>query len=186
MDNINTPEELFEFMSRKIEYGYLGKNGRVYHVNDTDFDSDWFSQYILQGKDKVLRTLSGNCWDQVELERNWFVKKGYEIKTIYEMVCLDYENEYPTHSYLIYKDDNKWCWFENSDYDNRGIKKFDSIDELFKYQYGKYLSLLGKYNITKEEIEKIVITEFDEPEDGISAEEYINHALSAKKINMEI
>ena len=29
MDNIKTPEDLLEYMSNNIEYGYLGKNGRI-------------------------------------------------------------------------------------------------------------------------------------------------------------
>ena len=184
MNNINTPEELLSFMSEKIDYGYLGKNGRIYHQSDSDFDSDWFLKYSLQGKDTLLKTLCGTCWDQVEFERNWFIKKGYEVKTIFEMVVLDYENNYPTHSFLIYEDNNKWCWFENSDDDNRGIHKFDTLDELFKYQYSKYINLLKTYNITSEEMEKIIITEFEELEDKISVEEYIQQVVNAKKLNI--
>ena len=59
------------------------------------------------------------------------------------MVKLDYNNNYPTHSFLIFKDkDNSWNWFENSDFENRGIHRFNSIDELLKYQYDKYLKFL--------------------------------------------
>ena len=33
---------------------------------------------------------------------------GYEVNTFYEMVVLDYNNNYPTHSFLTYKDNNKY------------------------------------------------------------------------------
>jgi len=183
MTDIKTPEELLDFMSNNINYGYLGKNGRVYHYDDLDFNLDWYEQYILESKNDLLKNLYGNCWDQVELERDWFLKNGYEIKTIYEMVKLDYDNVYPTHSFLIYKDKDCWYWFENSDFDNRGIHKFNTLDDLLNYQYKKYVEFLKSFNITDEELEKIIVTEFDKPKEHISAEEYLNHVINSQQIN---
>ena len=140
MDNINTPEELLDFMSNNFNYGYLSKTGHLYRFNDDNFDFDWFNEYKLQTADELLETKVGNCFDQVEFERDWFLKHNYEIKTIFEMVNLSYENDYQTHSFLVYKDkDNNWCWFENADYDNRGIHKFDSFDKLIDYEYKNIL-----------------------------------------------
>ena len=182
MDDVKTPEELLNFMSNKINYGYLGKNGRVYHYDDLDFNIDWYEQYILENKDDILENLYGNCWDQVELERGWFLKKGYEIKTFFEMVKLDYENEYPTHSFLVYKDNDYWYWFENSDFNEKGIHKFNTLEELLKYQYKKYVEFLITLNITNEEIGKIIVTDFEKPKEHISAKEYLNHVIGSKKI----
>lgn len=183
MTNIKTPEELLDFMSNNIKYGYLGKNGKVYHYDDLNFNLDWYEQYILENKDDLLKNLCGNCWDQVEFERYWFLKNGYEIKTIYEMVKLNYDNNYPTHSFIAYKDNNYWFWFENSDFVNRGIHKFDTFDALLNYQYKKYVDFLKTFNITDEELEKIIITEFNKPKDHISAEEYLNHVINSKQID---
>ena len=183
MDEIRKPEELLNFMSNKINYGYLGKNGRVYYYDDIDFNSDWFEQYMLESTDDLLKNLYGNCWDQVEFERDWFLKNEYEIKTIYEMVKLDYDNEYPTHSFLVYKDINDcWYWFENADFNNRGIHKFNSFDELLSYQYKCYVEFLKTFKITNKEIDKIIITEFEKPKKHISAEEYLNHVIDSKII----
>jgi len=179
----NNPQELLDFMSSNINYGYLGKNGKVYRFGDKDFDKDWENQYILQNEQELLENLCGNCFDQVEFERKWFLKHNYEIKTFFEIVKLNYKNVYPTHSFLIFKKDDKWCWFENSDTDNRGIKEFNSIDELLKYQYSKYLMLLEKYNITNEEKGKIELYEFDTVEEHSTSSEYLDHVLSSKKIN---
>lgn len=181
--DINTPEELLKYMSENINYGYLGKDGRVYHYDDENFNEKWHSEYVLQNKDSILKTRYGTCWDQVEFERYWFNKNNYEIKTIYEMVNVDYKNDYPTHSFLIYKENDTWNWFENSDFNNRGIHTFNSYKELIKYQYNRYLDFLKEFNIKKEEIDKIIMTEFTEPNDNINADEYINHVLSSKIIN---
>lgn len=182
MDDIKTPEELLNFMSNKINYGYLGKNGRVYHSDDSDFDKDWYEEYILESKDDILKNLYGNCWDQVELERYWFLKNGYEIKTIYEMVKLDYDNIYPTHSFLVYKDNDYWCWFENADFNNRGIHKFNTLDELLNYQYKKYVDYLKTFGIKNDEIKKIIVTEFDKPKEHISACEYLKYVIDSRNI----
>lgn len=183
MKKIDTPKELLHFMSKEIKYGYLTKNGKL---NNQENQMDWYEQYILQSKDEILNNRYGNCFDQVELERDWFKKHNYEYKTIYEMVLLDYKNNYPTHSFLVYKDDNKWNWFENADLINRGIHTFNTLEDLIEYQYNKYLELLKTFNITEEEKEKIIMVEFDKPKDNISAKEYLNHVLSSKIIRGEI
>ena len=182
VNDIKTPEELLNFMSNNINYGYLGKNGRIYHYDDHDFNLEWYEQYILENKDDILKNLYGNCWDQVELEREWFLKNKYKIKTIYEMVKLDYDNEYPTHTFLIYTDSDYWYWFENADFNNRGIHRFNSYDELLNYQYKKYVEFLKTFNITDDEIEKIIITEFDKPKEHISAKEYLDYVINSKLI----
>lgn len=182
MNNIKTPEALLDFMSKNINYGYLGKNGRVYHYDGIDFNEEWEQLYILESPSDILKNLYGNCWDQVEFEREWFLKEGYQIKTIYEMVKLDYDNDYPTHTFLIYKDNEYWCWFENADFNNRGIRKFMTIDELLNYQYKKYLDFLKTFNITNEEIEKIIMTEFDKPKEHINVKEYLEHVINSKEI----
>ena len=184
INNIKTPEELLYFMSTNINYGYLGKNGKIYHFDDPDFNSDWYEQSILQSKEELLKNLYGNCFDQVEFERDWFLKNKYEIKTIYEMIKLDYDNEYPTHSFLVYKEGNYYYWFENADFDNRGIHRFNSYNELLIYQYHKYVEYLKTFNISDDELDKIIITEFNKPKDHISVEEYLKHVTNSKIINI--
>ena len=43
--------------------------------------------------------MTGNCFDQTELERDWFTKNNYYVETYFEMVNLNYKNVYPTHSF---------------------------------------------------------------------------------------
>ena len=179
MNNIKTPEELLEFMSKNINYGYLGKNKHIYKPNDSNFNTDWYEEYILESKDDILKNLYGNCFDQVEFARDWFLNNHYEIKTIYEMVQLNYENNYPSHAFLAYKNDNYWYWFENADLNNRGIHKFKTFQELINYQYDKYLELLKTFNIKSSEINKIIMTEFSKPKKHIKASEYLNHVLNS-------
>lgn len=187
--SIKTPTELLEFMSN-IEYGYLTKSGKIYTINDADYQKSWYDNYILQDKSTILKTGVGNCFDQVELERAWFEDNNYQIKTIYEMVSLNYDNNYPTHTFLVYKDNNKWFWFENSFSKLRGIHKFDTLEELMSYQKDKYLELLEEYQITDIEHKNIIITCYNKPTPNISALEYIEYAVESSsfivKDNIEL
>lgn len=185
-EQVQTPKQLLEFMSHFIQYGYFSKNGKVYRENDPNFNKDWEDNYILENKENVLSTGVGNCWDQVEIERSWFLEHGYEIKTIYEMVSLSYENIYPTHTFLIFKDEKgKWNWFENADFQNRGIHTFSTIEELLHKQYACYISLLKTFSIREEEIHYIIMKEYNEPMVNSTVNAYIEHVVNSKSIVLD-
>ena len=180
-NNIKTPKELSEFMKKHITYGYLGKSGNIYHFNDEGFNEKWKDEYILENYIDVLNNKIGNCFDQVELERNWFNKNNYEFKTIYHQVMLDYDNPYPTHTFLVYKENESWYWFENAWEDMSGIHKFNTLDELLKYEYEENLKFLKTYNITQDEINKIQYFEYEKPNEHLSSIDYLNHVANLKK-----
>ena len=176
-EDIKTPQELYKYMDENIEYGFLGKDGKIYKSNDLEFDTKWLDYYILEKPEEVINNKIGICWDQVELERMWFEKNNFEYKTYFEMVNLDYENNYSTHTFLIYREDNKWYYFENADYDNKGIFEFNTIEELLEFQKEKYIIHLKEENIKDEELDKIIRVEYEKPNNHISASEYIEYVL---------
>jgi len=186
MDVINeiaTPRELLNYMSNNINYGYLGKDNKVHLWSDPDFNDVWHNEYVLENYDDVLRTKVGNCWDQVEFERTWFLSRGYKIMTFYEQVILDYDNPYPTHSFLTFNENDKWYWFENSDGSNRGIHEFNSLNELLDYQLARYrLFLKNNFNIKEEEINKIKLFVYYEPKYHSTADEYIDNIINGINI----
>lgn len=175
--SIGTPEELLEFMNQYFSYGYFGKDGRVFLPTDMDFDDSWYLNYQLQNVDNILETRIGNCFDMVEFERAWFFSHGYQIKTFFEMVRVDYINSYPMHSFLVYQKDTSWFLFEFSDIKHRGIFKFFSLSELLECQCSNYVSILKENSISKKELESIVLKEYCKPQYGISAEVYLKHVL---------
>lgn len=129
-NNIKTPEELFDFMNKYINYGFLGsKSGKLHTWDDSDYQSNFINDYALTSPNQVLENKYGQCWDQVELERDWFSKNNYKFKTLYIMFLFNHENNFPTHSYLVFERNNKWYWFEYSDEINAGIHEFDSYGE---------------------------------------------------------
>ena len=103
-----------------IKYGYLDINGNIHYVIDKDFES----LYTLQSPGETLNNKVGVCWDQVELERYLFDKENIKFNTYFIVYYSD--NICPTHTFLIYKIDNDYYWFEHSWEKYRGIRKYSS------------------------------------------------------------
>lgn len=166
---INTPQELLRFMQKNFHYGYIDKSNHA-HLK---FDSNWFNNYTLQIKDDMLKSKIGCCFDAVEFARNWFLLHNYKIKTVFEMVRLDYVNNYPMHTFLVYQNKNLWYYFEWADEENSGIYQFLTLDESLDFSYKLYLKHLINMGITNEEKEKIIRTIYSEPKKRYNAKSYI-------------
>ena len=78
-DNIDTPQELLDYMGNNIKYGFITKDGKKEFNNYSNF----YDECMVQTGKEVLITKVGTCWDQVELERMWFIEHGYNIKTYF-------------------------------------------------------------------------------------------------------
>lgn len=161
-----------------IKYGYMDRENNI-HIGD---DKKWFSNYKLQSKDELLTNMVGNCYDVVELLR-YFLEKDYKVETFFMMIALPYKNNYPTHSYLVYIDNNSYNLIENKFGLTEGIHKFKTREEVVKYQALSYLKLLkDNYNLTNDEEKNFIITSFKKPRSGISAATYIDKALSGPRV----
>lgn len=190
-EKVNTPEELMEFMNRRIIYGFHGTNGIDYTNDGSNVQSEIFNNalvnyYILANPDYLLTYALGQCWDQVELERDWFTKHNYEFKTNFIWFELDYENSYSTHTYLIYKDKNtnEYCLFEHADFNNRGIHKFKTYIDAVNFQKNKYIEYNKKQGneINNEILEHLHIYEYEQPIYGSNMMEFLDRILESKDI----
>lgn len=189
-DKVNTPEELQEFMDKHLKYGIYGTDNKVYENWDYDVNSEFQiacqTKYSLCDAKRYLQYGYGTCWDQVELERDWFTKHKYEFKTLFIWFLFEETNNYATHTYLIYKDKetNKYCYFEHSDYNNRGIHKFDTYKLAIQYQKEKHIeNNQNNGNIIDDNIlSHLKIYEFNQPKYGINMEEYLSNILNSNII----
>lgn len=154
----------------EIEYGYVDNN-KVRHTDDNNFIN---KDYILQSPQNVLKNKLGICYDQVELERYLLQKNKWEIKTFF-IKGYDKDNNCHTHTFLIYKKDNKYHWFEHSWNKYKGIHKFNNMELLLKDIKSKFIeSELKNSN-------NIELYEYKKPKYNISLEEYNNHCLNGVK-----
>lgn len=156
-----------------IKYGYMDIKGETH--NDAD---DKFSElYKLQSPQETLKNKIGVCWDQVELERYLFKKKNIEFKT-YFIVHYDIDR-CPTHTFLIYKDNNKYYWFEHSWEKHRGITVYNSELEALKDVKDKFVKdeLNNEYNYMN-----LYIYEYSKPDYGINVLEFYKHCENGNNI----
>lgn len=149
-----------------IRYGYMDIKNKIHDYADDDFSE----LYKLQTPQQTLENKVGVCWDQVELERYLFKKKNIKFKT-YFMVYYD-NDKCPTHTFLIYEDNNKFYWFEHSWKKYKGVTVYDSeLDALkdIKYKFVKE-ELNNEYDCMN-----LCIYEYSKPEYGINVLEFYKH-----------
>ena len=165
--------EIFKEMN-KIKYGWLDKNNNI-HIGDFDNFSD---NYILQSVEEVKNNGIGVCWDQVELERKYF-KNFDEVRTFF-IVHFD-GDKCPTHTFLTFKKNYKYYWFENSWEIFREIHEYDTINELLEDVKSKFI----KYELNNNyDNDNLFIFEYTAPESNISVQDFFKHCTSGKKIKI--
>lgn len=192
---IQNPIELFEFMEKYIKYGIHGTDGKNYRNDGSKESNERFQKasrmvYRLASPEYILKYCLGHCWDQVELERDWFAKHEYTFKTIFIWFQLDFPNTYSCHSYLIYQDKEtrEYCIFEHAAYPTRGIHRFKTYDEAIKWQYEKHIELNGKFGnkVGKEEIKYIHIYEYECPGYGVNNDAFYDNIIYNSKDITEV
>ena len=170
-NNVKNPNELLEFMDKNIKYGIYGIDNVVYDKwdasNNSEFQKACQTKYVLCDAKRLLKCGYGTCWDQVELERDWFINNV-------------------THTYLVYKDKKteKYCYFEHSDGANKGIKEFDSYKDAILYQMEKYIDFNRSVgNLINEDIlSHLQVYEFEIKKYGCSQYEYMENILNSKLV----
>ena len=181
--DIINPTELLEFMDNNITYGFVDDNNKIYSSkNYNEFQEGCRTKWKLSSPERLLDKKYGHCFDQVELERDWFSKNNYKFKTFFGIFELDYENPYFTHTFLIYEDNNMFYTFEHADQNNRGIREYSSYENAINSQIKNLIKSNREYNNLKdEELSSLHIYEYDKLEYGISMYEFVDRIVNNKK-----
>lgn len=181
---VSTPSELLGFISNNIKYGLYGSNKKLYDTSDLDaLELAETIYWRLSTPQNTLKYGYGTCFDIVELERDWFTKHGYEIKTMYITFLVDKVNSYPTHAYLLYRDKNSWNWIEAVDKANLGIHKYSSLEELITDQMTKHVRLTQRFNpLDQKTLDCLHIFEYKKPKYGIDSKEFTSFVKSSDEV----
>ena len=179
---LKTPEELLEYMKKNIHYGFVGYNGKKYYDMFSEEWNDWYTECYVQNGEEVIDSKIGTCWDQVELERVWFEKNHYHYHTFFIQFEVNKENNYPTHTFLIYEDGNFFYWFEHAFEAERGIHKFHSLDEAIEYVKAKQIEYTKLNNIeaSDEDMDCLVVYEYTKPKDHLGVDDYLDFVTTHK------
>lgn len=135
-NQFKTPEALLDWM-KDIEYGWCDKNGKKYIGSDYYGDIFW-KDYRLLLPEEVYKKKIGVCWDQTIFEKYVFDRQfSYETKMIFIQ-----QYKISTHTFLVYKTENEWLYFENSFNKYKGIhgpyKQISDIVKLVFKQMQEY------------------------------------------------
>lgn len=161
-------------LMENIEYGWVDFANNKHNEVDTSFSKD----YKLQSPSEVMKSKVGVCWDQVELERYYFKKTNYQVKT-YFIVHYD-NNRCPTHTFLVYQKNNKYYWFEHSWQKYRGIYEYDSLNDLLVDVRSKFITT--ELNNSYEE-NNLVLYEYSTPKPGLNVLAFYKHCESGQMIS---
>lgn len=172
--DVNTEEELLEFLNA-FEYGIMGE--KVYLYNEVHEHLD---EWKIKNVDTLIKEKVGICYDLVEIERDWFAKHKCHFKTIFLIFLLDYENPYPTHTFLAFEKNNKWYHFESADLFNRGIHEYSTFEELIESAKKHQISCA---NLEHSEIKNtLTVFEYDKPNLNESFLEFLDNIIEKGKI----
>lgn len=173
--DLKTPEELLKWMDC-IQYGYVTGSGVPIKWNDDDKQFD--QMYRLQTPDQLAKSKHGVCWDQCELEREWFEKHHYKFQTYF--IEIVGKNDTPSHTFLLYFDKGRVKWLEHSWHDMRGIHPYDSVQKALA-------DIIRKYKSDHKDIKgDLFITQYKKPAENIKTmKQFMQHCIDSDAVYEE-
>ena len=163
-----------------IEYGFKDEEGNNILTTDLKKWDDHFNDfYYLQTPEELLKSKCGVCWDQVELEREYFEKKNIPHKTYFVMLSDD--DMLPSHTFLTFEKDNICYWYEHSWNAYCGIQEYLSEEELLK-------DVMEKFRKSHPEVKKdapLYLYEYEKPKYHITCDEFYKYIETQKEIKTE-
>lgn len=173
----NEVNKIMEIM-QTIEYGFKDEQGINIITNQIKWDNEFYNFYYLLSPEELLTTKCGVCWDQVELERYLFEKQNIEVATYF--ICIYDGDNLPSHTFLTFKHDNKYYWFEHSWATYQGIHEYSSLKELLLDIKDKFIVSNSYVNSS----EHTFIYEYQQPKLHISCQEFYDYIETQKLVKL--
>ncbi len=171
--NYLEPPEIMELMDN-LSYGWLDENKNFYDSLDK---SNCANYKLLSPKD-IIKRGCGICWDQVEVERYYF-RNYFDVKTFF----LYYEDgvDDMSHTFLTFKLENKYYWFEHAWTHLKGIYTYDSMEKLLEDVKKKFISILFHDKLDSNNLHCFL---YKKPKIGLSVEEFYNTCKNGEEMNL--
>lgn len=134
--DLKTPDDLWHYMHENIKYGWTNKKGEFREYGDPRM----MEEYYFHSPEETVDRQSGLCGDQVLLEKMWF--DHHKIEN--HIVSFGFKDEKGKrigggHTFLVYKDNDKFYYFENAFMPCANIVEFDDFNELVGTAIAMYL-----------------------------------------------
>ena len=180
-EDVQSPKQLMQYLDENFEYGVINKKGEKFNDSSDNAFQKACKEWKLKPVAEIIKSGVGHCYDQTEIERDWFTSHGYMVKTFWVIACDKQNTSYGfSHAYIAYLENGKWYYFEHSSFPNKGIYEFDYIEELVNFQAQTQVKFAGSQHKPISGLYSVLTTEFDKPKDNITMKEYMNFVSNAK------
>lgn len=169
--DVNTPEELMEFMNQYIKYGWIGKDNKIRIACMDDF----VEQYRMSTLEEVFEIGVGICFEQVALEQEFFNRQKIETKAY----CIF--TTHMCHAFLMYKNENMFYKFEHSSFKSRGIYSYKSENKLLN---AEIQSFCIRHHIKN--VEKLKVVQYDKIKEHSTIKDVEENFKQRENIIMKI
>lgn len=175
-EELKTPIELIEYMNKNIKYGFLDEYGNGYDLIEDEEAINYIDKWTMSTPLEVFENGYAMAFDQVEFERDWFNKNGYNNKTYAVIMNVSDEDEHAIHTFLVFLENGKWNLFENADGSNKGIYTFDFLNQAILFEVEKHIENNSSvYQLTDEMINSVRIFEYKQPEYGVDMNNFMSY-----------
>lgn len=175
--NIKTYQDLMKFFKKHMNYGFVYRN-KIFTQDNPNFQEEMNKFYKLRLKDDFIKSGYGVCWDFCELEREFFLSKNIPHECYFVESFVNRSQGGPTHSFLLFKENNNWFWFEFSWGDQRGIKKYNSKEAALEDVLSKHKKFCEQIG----HVSKVRLYKIDKFDKRLNAFEYVEKCINSKQI----
>lgn len=172
---INIEKEIEEFNNKlnNVSYGWYDKEKKLHKTIKKE--DNFIDNFIMQTIEEINETNYAICWDLCEVERKFF--KDNKIPFITILAIINDGIKMPNHTFLVYKNDNKYYWFESSWGSMKGIWEYYNLEDLF-YDIKNNFVDFAKTKYDKNSIE---FYEYDNVPQEANCKTFLNHCLTKGK-----
>ena len=170
-----SPQKFYTYIKSNIYYGFVDKAEKKYYP--TDFENvDIDSLYILQAPKQVIKNKCAWCWDVVELLRYYLDAKNLYNETYYIEYINDKLKIHNTHTFIIFRQNNKWYNIEdNSSSNETGVFEYNSKEEAIEAISSSFKSWIKEIYNLSDLSSGYILNQYSKPKYGITAQEFQNH-----------
>ena len=176
LQTIKTPPQLLQFLQDTMKYGFVA-DGKVYTKAERQ---QWVAHYKIRFGEDLIQAGYGACFDYAELQRSFFEKWGMEHECYFLRGYRAKKNKnaktLPFHTFLIYKDGDKWKWFEYSFRTLRGIHEYQTKQQALADVVSKALEY---HNCVQD---KFDLYKYPKVTKNLTAIQFVKHCLRGERV----
>lgn len=175
---INNPESLMNFFQENLKYGFVYRK-KVFTDLEPDFNENFDKFYKLRLGEDFIKNGYGVCWDFCEFERLFFQSLNIPHECYFIESFLNREEGGPTHTFALFKQNVKWCWFEYAWAFYCGIREYETKEEALKDVLCKFNNFFDRRFVDVRLYKTAKVTK------RLDAFEFVEHCLNCEKVIIE-